>query len=302
MTTALDWCLEAESHILSNWRESRNVLAAAVLVGTASPITLEFDFDLGAIAPGTMLSIDLERFRVWSVDAGAKTAVCERAQDGTVAAAHADRALVYVNPVVDHFAALRAINAELADLSAPENGLYRTRTVDLTYNAAVVGYDLTGVTAATAPIGDPLRVAYKIPGSSKYTPRNYRYRLDSNANTTDFPSGYALFVNEGSPGLAVRVVYRSPFTAMTALADDVTTTGVPTPAYDIPPLGAAIRLILDREVKRTFTEAQGDTRRAEEVPAGATQASARGLMLLRQRRIAAEASRLYGDHELVLNR
>ena len=35
-------------------------------------------------------------------------------------------------------------------LSSPSNGLYRVATVDLTYNAAVEGYDLTGVTDVLA--------------------------------------------------------------------------------------------------------------------------------------------------------
>ena len=47
-----------------------------------------------------------------------------------------------------------------------------------------------------------------------------------------------------------------------------------------------------REIKRDFTESQGDTRRAGEVPAGAVAASSRNLQILRQQRITSEAAKL----------
>ena len=77
-------------------------------------------------------------------------------------------------------------------------------------------------------------------------------------------------------------------TAATALS----TTGLQASAYDLPPLGAAIRLMSGREIKRNFTETQGDSRRATEVPAGAVQQSSTGLKLLRAQRIVAECARL----------
>jgi hypothetical protein len=57
-------------------------------------------------------------------------------------------------------------------------------------------------------------------------------------------------------------------------------------------LGAQIRVMAGREVKRNFTESQGDTRRAEEVPAGAVGGSILNLQRLRRDRIQAEAARL----------
>ena len=47
-----------------------------------------------------------------------------------------------------------------------------------------------------------------------------------------------------------------------------------------------------REIKRNFTESQGDTRRASEVPPGAILQSSRQLQVLRVQRIAAKAARL----------
>jgi len=57
-------------------------------------------------------------------------------------------------------------------------------------------------------------------------------------------------------------------------------------------LGAQIRLLASREVKRNFIESQGDTRRSDEVPAGAMNASVTNLLRLRRDRIQAEAARL----------
>jgi hypothetical protein len=112
--------------------------------------------------------------------------------------------------------------------------------------------------------------------------------------TTDFASGGALVIYEGGyPGQAIRVRYRAPFGSLTALDDDVLAdTGLPATAHDLPPLGAAVRLVAGREVKRNFTEAQGEPRRAEEVPPTATLQSSRELLRIRQQRIVAEQSRL----------
>ena len=78
-----------------------------------------------------------------------------------------------------------------------------------------------------------------------------------------------------------------------ALSTNVSVTGLQPSATDLPPIGAAIRLMAGREIKRNFTESQGDTRRSTEVPPGAIAQSANGLARLRQTRIAAEAARLH---------
>ena len=57
-------------------------------------------------------------------------------------------------------------------------------------------------------------------------------------------------------------------------------------------MGVQLRAMVGREIKRNFTESQGDTRRADEVGPGAIQASWRGLAALRAQRIEAEQARL----------
>jgi len=67
-------------------------------------------------------------------------------------------------------------------------------------------------------------------------------------------------------------------------------------------LGAQIRLMSPREIKRNFTESQGDTRRADEVPAGSVAGSVSNLLRLRRDRIQAEAARLARAYPTFLNK
>ena len=57
-------------------------------------------------------------------------------------------------------------------------------------------------------------------------------------------------------------------------------------------------MVAGREVKRNFTESQGDTRRADEVPAGSVNNSINNLLRLRRDRIIAEAARLARQYPL----
>ena len=70
--------------------------------------------------------------------------------------------------------------------------------------------------------------------------------------------------------------------------------GLATTAYDLPPLGAALNLMSTTPIRREFLDAQGSSRRAEEVPPGAISASMRDLRARRSRRIESEASRIVG--------
>jgi hypothetical protein len=120
---------------------------------------------------------------------------------------------------------------------------------------------------------------------------------------TEFGSGTALRLDTvPAANRDVLVRYTAPLGPLTALEDNAQeVTGLEGPAHDIPPLGAAIALAAPRDIRRTDMFAQGDTRRAEEVPAGSPQSAVRALMALRDRRISAELSRL-GKYRHVLRR
>ncbi|HSS10255.1 MAG TPA: hypothetical protein VLL25_10235, partial [Acidimicrobiales bacterium] len=224
---------------------------------------------------------------VWS-SSGA-TATVQRGMLGSIPAAHTSGAIVYVNPRWSNFTIFAALNEDLASLSAPTNGLYQMKTVDLTYSPAITGYDLTAVTDILS-VYDVRTDTY---GPAKDWPRLARNVLARNQNTGDFPSGFALQLFEGGyPGKTMRVQYRAPFAPFAALTDNLTVTGLPATAADLPPLGALWRLVAPREIKRSTTDSQPESRTATEVPPGTSRQTAAGLMSLRQLRIKEEAARL----------
>ena len=58
-------------------------------------------------------------------------------------------------------------------------------------------------------------------------------------------------------------------------------------------------LMAGREIKRSFTESQGDPRRASEVTGGKSTESVVALQRLRQQRIASEKQRLDGFYPII---
>ena len=151
---------------------------------------------LGNLRPETTIAIDLELFYVQAISGFTATVVPGYA--GSTEAGHASGSLVYVNPRFTQFDIMQAINDDLNDLCSPENNLYQVKSVEITYSPATVGYDLTGVTNLIDIISiqqkQPYPVGYWVP-----IPRKKR-TLTAGADTTAFPSGYALRLNAGGDG------------------------------------------------------------------------------------------------------
>lgn len=288
--SASDLIQDTKRHLGSMQREPMNKLATPAPTGATS---LQFLYDLGPLTTGSYVSIGLELFYVWSVDPATKTATVEAAQLGSKTSAHDQGEIATVNPKFPDFAIFRALNDELAELSSPLHGLYATKTVELTGQAVRSGYDLAGVTS----VQDILDVRWQgYNRSSGEWPVIGNYRLARMVSSAEFPSGSTLYLPDGVPsGRKIRVRYKSAFTPLASLTSTLDSAGMPASMADIPPMGAAVRLVAPREIKRNFTEAQGEPRRAAEVPAGAVVGSMRGVMALRQQRIEAEAARLLQD-------
>jgi hypothetical protein len=134
----------------------------------------------------------------------------------------------------------------------------------------------------------PYPIGYWVP-----LPRK-KWTVTSTADTTDFPSGYALRINCGGyPGMPFRVTYKAKFSPFVNLTDDATSVaGLSSTMYDLPPLGAMVALVAPREIKRNQIDAAPDSRRATEVPPGAVMNSVAQVLALRQRRINAELGNL----------
>lgn len=303
MPTLQTWIDQTRRHLLSGRITERNTLAANYTAGSGS---MTLTGDLGGIVANSIISVGLNTLYVSAVTASTKTATVIGGQDGSTDANASSGALVRVNPRFPDWAIYDALCMELLDLSAPGQ-LFQVATVDLTATDQTVGYDLAGVT-------DLIDVIEVRGHNTASTAKDYGqtakidYRLDRNADTAVFPSGYSLQLLGTNSTLigaswgiallgvgtsqAIRVLYKKGFTAPVNLTDDLALTGLPTTAYDIPPIGAAARLMMPMEVRRNDLTAQGDTRRAAEVPPGAVANAAKTLMAWRSQRLAVEVGRL----------
>ena len=99
-------------------------------------------------------------------------------------------------------------------------------------------------------------------------------------STSDYPSGSALFCSSAfEADTDLRVTLAVPFDVTDVSDSAVLETDLLVPSYmfSVAEYGAAWRLIIAREVRRTFTEGQGEPRNATEVQPGAVLNIARGL-------------------------
>jgi hypothetical protein len=279
MTTTLDMINETKRYLLSTHREQYNSLNGAINSSTTS---VTFNQNLGSLGGGAIISVDLELMYVWEADASSKIATVQRGFQGSTAATHSDDAMVTINPKFPDFSVFQAINHELADISGD---IFQVKTETFTFIAGKEGYDLSG--AVGYDVIAFLNAFYDYPGIRRNWPRLNGVYIRRDANTTDFPSGYAIIMIETAfPGREVRVSYSANLSPLATLTDDVeAVSGLRSDAHDIPALGAAIRLQGVREAQRNFNDAQPDTRRATEVPTGAQIASIRGLQDFRARRL-----------------
>jgi hypothetical protein len=284
MTTAATVIDRTLRQLLSGTVEQRNKLASGIDSDDTSVVTT---YNLDGLRAGQTFEIDSELFYIWDADTGTKTLTVERGYNGTTAASHSAGALIKVQPRFPRAQLLESLNDELADLSSPVNGLFAVKTVDIDYNGSDTMIDFTGVT----DVIDLLSV------SVRYLTDDYpvarKVRLVRNVPTDDFPSGLALRFDQGVFPGRLRIVYKAPFVAASSESTNLnSTSGVQESLIDLLVLGCQIRMMAPREIKRNFAESQGDTRRADEVPAGAVAGSITNLIRMRRDRIIAESARL----------
>jgi hypothetical protein len=283
MTTTQDLVWDCKRLLEANLRQEQNTLNGAYTAGGAS---LTFSESMRSILEGAELEIDSELFRVTSVSGS--TAQVKGAQRGTTAANHANGANVIVNPRFTVFSIMTDINNALNEMEGA--GLYREAALSITFNAEVSGYDLTGST----DVFDILAVDYEDTGPGRRFPAINSFTLKRNMDTADFASGNAIVIDHPAfPGQPLRVRYSAPFTRTTSLSDDaVSTLGLTSSMLDLPVLGATIRQMQTRDTRRSFLEAQPDTRRSSEVQIGAAQNSIATLRRTYQSRLDDELSSL----------
>lgn len=294
MATVAQIINRTHRQLLSGVVEERNKIASALNTSATSVV---LSYEIGGVRAGAVIEVDAEQMYVWDVVESTKTATVERAFNGTVAAAHSSGAIVTVNPRFPRAQILESINDELADLSSPMHGLFQVKTLDMDYN----GSDRQINLSAVSNILDILEVRSR-ENSDDYIKVN-RVSLIRNLPTKDFGSSMALQFDQAVRPGDVRLTYKAPFGRVTQESDNVQViAGFPEVAEDILVIGSQIRLMTPREIKRNFTESQGDTRRADEVGAGAVAGSITNLLRLRRDRITAEAARLARQYPTFLQR
>ena len=280
--------------LMSGTVEERNKTVGAL---TATSTSIVFQYDLNGMRAGGVIQIDNELMYVWEVSQGSKTVTVERAWNGTAAAAHTSGAVAIVDPKFPRSQILEAINAEIDDLSSPMNGLYQIKSLELNYNGTHTMVNLP----TTDKIIDLVSVTVRYIATDYPVIR--RCRLIRDLPNDDFSAGYAIRFDEQVRAGRMIVVYKAPFTNVTTEAQNLQNiAGFPTTAEDILIMGAQIRLVSPREVKRNFTESQGDTRRSEEVPTGSVSSSINNIIRMRRDRITAEAARLARQYPTFLSR
>ena len=286
MTTVADWIDETRDHLEGERTEEANQLASPYAAGSGGIVLSNA---LGNIGPGARLSIGTNTLLVTAVNQLAKAASVIGGHAGSIDADADTGALVRVNPRFTDWQILREINRHLSTLSSPKVGLFRVGTSVLDYGSPVEGYDLSGVTGLVKV----LEVRRQTIGPSLAWPVVEAEGWDVLWSApSDFPSGYSLRLVGAETGRQVQVVYAYGFTPTTDVAADVSVTGISATQEDIPPLGAAVRLMSGREVSRNSPTSQGDARRSQEVGPGAVLRSYQGLVALWQTRVAEESARL----------
>jgi hypothetical protein len=304
VTTLGDIVTEAQRRVLSSLREEINTLGTSVSANAVS-LSLSGGQTLGSIQEGAILQVDYELFLVIGQPSTSAIPVLP-GYYGSSSTSHASGAIITVNPRFPAVDLIKAINEDADALTSPANGLFAPAETTLTFNPVISGYDFTdsstGLPVDPSTVIDLIEVRVHEYGPAQIWPvvPLSLVRFQRQADTTIFPSGMALeFKGLGFAGRPIRVQYKSTYnTPLVNSSDDVQAVlGMHPQAHDILTLGAVLRLMEFRELKRSFTETQAEPRRAQEVPVGSSLTAMKGIMQRRADRIAEERMRLERQYQ-----
>lgn len=263
-------------YVQGNARSPVNLLDGAKAAATE---TITVRYPISGVQTGTTIEIGWVEYAVVDVVLATKSFTVIPEIEGT-AVDHADGERVTLRPRYSVRRIIEALNAELMDLSA--HGIYKLRPIAATDGEVVVPEDALVLLDVWSNDSDPRQYP-----ASPWT-------------FTDLAGGTTILRGDAILG---NVVFGCTLSEFSFTADqDVTDTGLVSSAEDIPPMGAALRLLIGAEAQRNLTDAQGDTRRANEVPATAITGALRNLAAIRQQRVVAEAGRFqqrYGLRQFV---
>ena len=271
MTSATEMVREARTtYLMTGQREARARLNTAM---AADDLTMALTNAMITPAINQYYEVDWELMTAWSV--AGSTVTVERGEEGTTPAIHTQGTVVTINPIFPRSRILAAAQAELTSLSSDPT-LWKPTVIELEGSRSDYTYDLGAIDVrgiAAVDIED---------GTGNWTPLNMWTLKHGLTGQTGITGDVGLNIRNGVDGRTIRVVAKTPLPQITSTTADIeTTTGLP--SASLLAVGAALRLAAGREIKRTFIEGQGDTRRANEVQPYQTMGSTRNLEALYKR-------------------
>ena len=284
MTTIADLVADARRMTYGSMTEQINLVGSAAAAAATSVI---LDLDVSGITPGMVLSCGLNVWYVRGTTTSTNEVFLIPGYDNSPKDAVSVGDIVTVKPKVTDWYLFNIINDELRKLSSPTSGLYRIGSWSVnvsptyqTYEVPVEALNMTNIA----------RVRYRWPGTpdvwSDIRTSSYRWIVSEGDNK------FQLLVNIPS-GTEIEFTYKAPFVLATSLADDpVEDCGLSETMLDIPPLGAAASLLRTTDARRNQITAQGDARRAAEVPSSVNLSTASVLDREYKMRVQDEYARL----------
>lgn len=232
MTTLGDMVNEVHLSLLGYTGDQEQITSTTGFNASAVSFTVA---DATQISTG-LIEVDEELLWCTEVDPDANIVfVSIRGMYGSVAAVHASGALVRNAPRYPRVTIANALN-DLILTCFPD--LFVVTNTTITANGAVVTY------ALPVDVEDVIDVTYDLRDASGYWQPLRRWDLDLDADTTAYPTGKTLSVFESVlSNRSIRVTYKKQPTALVALTDNLTVSGLRASAKSTLVYGACARLI-----------------------------------------------------------
>ena len=281
MSTFAQLIRRVKNELDTTQRLEINVLNEAL---DASETDVDFADDAGPIVKGSIIQIDDELMFVRSVTG--QTATVIRGWNDSTAAIHSNGAVIEANP---RWPNIRVLQAMFDDIRNWPTSVFTPTEVEVTFAS---GEQMSSAIAGLTE--DPFHCV-----CIQYVHESRPYRQTAQLRMDD--TDIRVVAHKGLPdALTATAVLAMPFEldGITS-ADDISEAGLDEGLGVAAIYGAAWKLLGAREAKRTFTEAQGRSRAAEEVPPMATMRAAEWFRGQRDQAISAAAVRLRERYPLL---
>ena len=277
-TTIAAMCTATRRLLSQNLNDELVFLAEPYDIGDA---TIALRTATRKLGPGSVLSWGDNTFYVISVGTTSASVEVVNGYDGAPGATAPVGTPLRVNPRFSDYTLFGAIASVIASLSSPSNGLYGVYTQ--TVNGMVGDGYYPVPTEIDGLVLNVLNVMSRMNGSNDWL-RNGDYVVSLQGSK---------HVRVFSEALQHQIIYALRFIKPQSFSDDaVVDCGLTESMLDIPPLGAAAMLMQGQEARRAHQRAQGDPRRAEDVPITAATAAARELYRMFRDRVDEEHATL----------